>query len=260
MAEYSAIEWTDSTWNPVTGCTKISPGCAHCYAEAFAERWRGVKGHPYEQGFDLKLWPQRLNLPFTWKEPRIIFVNSMSDLFHKDVPDNFIAQVFDVMSRADHHIFQVLTKRSERMMQWCQANYKDKLIPKNIWLGVSVENQKFTWRIEQLQKTPAQTRFLSLEPLLGPIDLTESLLKGIHWAIVGGESGPMARPMDPGWARSIRGACKKFDVPFFFKQWGAFSPSGERVGKKAAGRILDGKVWNQMPKEFEERAPMLISV
>ena len=252
MSDRSAIEWTDSTWNPVTGCTKVSPGCAHCYAETFAERFRGVPGHPFEQGFDLKLWPERLSLPLQWKEHRMIFVNSMSDLFHKDVPDDFIGKVFDVMLRAKQHIFQVLTKRSERMMDWTRTAFGKTPLPAHIWLGVSVENQKYVWRVEHLQQTPARVRFLSVEPLLGPVDL-DNYLKGIHWVIVGGESGPGARPMDPDWARAVRAQCKRAKVHFFFKQWGAFNEDGERVGKKAAGRVLDGRTWDGMPVKAGER-------
>lgn len=253
MSDKSAIEWTDSTWNPVTGCNKVSPGCTHCYAETFAERWRGVKGHPYEQGFDLKLWPERLSLPLQWKESRIIFVNSMSDLFHKNVPDEFITRVFDVMIQAKHHVFQLLTKRSERMMEWTQTHFKKEALPAHIWLGVSVENQDYVGRIHHLQKAPAQVRFLSLEPLLGPIIFKAADLKGIHWAIVGGESGFGARPMNPEWARSIRHQCRENQVAFFFKQWGAYNSKGERVGKKEAGRTLDGKTWDQMPKIRKDR-------
>jgi protein gp37 len=276
LAEKSSIEWTDSTWNPVTGCTKISPGCKHCYAETFAERFRGVPGHPYEQGFDLKLWPERLEMPLRWsttlssrglveKEPktrlaegsprRMIFVNSMSDLFHERVPDEYIQQVFDVMIKANQHTFQLLTKRSERMMEWTRENYRfvnEKmngrlLLPKHIWLGVSVENQKYTSRITHLQQVPACVRFLSIEPLLGPVELNASLLRGIHWVIVGGESGHKARPMNPDWAISIQRRCREQGVPFFFKQWGAFNAEGEKVGKKAAGRILKGRTWDEMP-------------
>lgn len=250
MSDKSTIEWTDSTWNPVTGCTKVSPGCKNCYAETFAERWRNVPGHPYEQGFDLKLWPSRIILPLVWKEPRMIFVNSMSDLFHKDVPDDFIQRVFEVMMEARQHIFQVLTKRSERMMQWVRSNFTKSKVPSHIWLGVSVENQDYVWRIRHLQEVPSQIRFLSVEPLLGPVDLSVSNLKGIHWVIVGGESGPRARPMNPTWVRSIKKACKENNVFFFFKQWGAFSQTGKRVGKKKAGRTLDGKTWNEMPTEL----------
>ncbi len=248
MASNSSIEWTDSTWNPVTGCTKISPGCKNCYAETFAERWRGIPGHPYEQGFDLRLWPDRLTLPLVWKEPRMIFVNSMSDLFHKDVLDDFIRRVFKVMTEANHHVFQVLTKRPERMMEWTREKYKNERLPKHIWLGTSVENQDYVKRIAWLQKTPAQVRFLSIEPLLGPMKLEEKNYAGIHWVIVGGESGPKARPMNPEWARAIKQQCQRHKVAFFFKQWGAFNQHGERVGKKSAGRLLDGKTWNQMPQ------------
>lgn len=245
MSEKSAIEWTDSTWNPVTGCTKVSPGCDHCYAETFAERFRGTPGHPFEQGFDLRLWQERLTLPLTWKEPRRIFVNSMSDLFHAGVPDDFIARVFDTMHQARQHIFQVLTKRPARMVAWTRKNYSD--LPDNIWLGVSVENQSFVGRIRQLQETPARIRFLSLEPLLGPITLNASLVKGIKWVIVGGESGPKARPMKAEWVKSIRDECHRQDVAFFFKQWGSYTPDGKRVGKKKAGRLLDGRTWNDAP-------------
>ncbi|MFN0156630.1 MAG: DUF5131 family protein [Bacteroidota bacterium] len=255
MASKSNIEWTDSTWNPVTGCTKISPGCKRCYAETFAERFRGVPGHPFEQGFDLKLWPERLEMPLRWKEPKMIFVNSMSDLFHEDVPDEFIQRVFDVMIKADHHIFQLLTKRSERLMKWTRENYRmanekvngRPLLPKHIWLGVSIENQKYTTRIKHLQQVPARVRFLSIEPLLGPVELNASMLRGIPGVIVGGESGHKARPMNPEWAVNVQRACKRSRVAFFFKQWGTHNAEGERVGKKAAGRILNGKTWNEMP-------------
>lgn len=255
MSQTSTIEWTDATWNPVTGCNKVSPGCKHCYAQTFAERWRGIPGHPYEQGFDLKLWPERLNLPLTWKEPRTIFVNSMSDLFQTGVSDQFINQVFDIMHKANHHVFQVLTKRSERVMEWTKAHFHPHHLgdngkrawPFNVWLGVSVENQNYVWRIKHLQQTPAHIKFLSLEPLLGPISLDKSLLEGIKWVIVGGESGHKARLMKAEWVYHIRSQCQKYRVPFFFKQWGAHDLNGNRVGKKAAGRILDGKTWDGMP-------------
>jgi protein gp37 len=234
MSEKSPIEWTNSTWNPVTGCTKVSPGCRHCYAETFAERWRGIPGHPYEQGFDLRLWPDRLDLPLTWKKPRTIFVNSMSDLFHEDVPISFIRSVFHTMEKASWHIFQVLTKRSERM-----ARITPKLdLPPNVWLGVSIETRKYLWRADNLRQVPAAVRFLSLEPLLGPLRAVN--LSGINWVIVGGESGPGARPMDPEWAREIRDQCVQARVPFFFKQWGG-------VRKKKNGRALDGRTWEEMP-------------
>lgn len=255
MSDKSAIEWTDATWNPVTGCTKVSPGCAHCYAETFAERFRGTPGHPFEQGFDLKLWPARLYLPLSWKAPRKIFVNSMSDLFHEDVPDEFIRKVFEVMNECPQHIFQVLTKRAERMMVWTQENFRSvdlrkaekRTLSPHIWLGVSVENQDYLSRVEYLQKTPAQVRFLSVEPLLGPVHLNAAHLEGVHWVIVGGESGPRARRMNPKWAQDIQRQCEKCQVSFFFKQWGAHDRSGKRVGKKAAGRVLDGRTWDELP-------------
>jgi protein gp37 len=240
MSSTSTIEWTEATWNPVTGCTKVSPGCAHCYAETFAERFRGVPGHPYEQGFDLKLWPERLQLPLQWKRPRTIFVNSMSDLFHVDVPDEFIIKVFAVMARADWHTFQVLTKRPERA-----ASMSNQLRwTPNIWMGTSVENQRFTTRIAHLRRTSARVKFLSCEPLLGSLRLK---LSGIDWVIVGGESGPGARPMRADWARAIRAQCEAAGVAFFFKQWGAHNELGVRVGKSRAGRVLDGRTWDAMP-------------
>jgi protein gp37 len=247
MSEMSSIEWTDATWNPVTGCTKISPGCTNCYAERFAERFRGVKGHPYTQGFDLKLWPGRIELPLQWKKPRRIFVNSMSDLFHKDVPGEFISEVFQTMISADRHIFQVLTKRAERLEEWTNANFRASTWPRNVWLGVSVESADYAWRIRHLQRTPAATRFLSIEPLLGPLALDASCLEGIQLAIVGGESGPGARRMEQQWILDIKKACKANDVAFFFKQWGAHDENGNRVGKLKAGRTLEGRTWDEMP-------------
>lgn len=239
MSDGSAIEWTDATWNPVRGCTKISPGCKHCYAETFAERFRGVPDHPFEQGFDLRLVDSALELPLHWRRPRRIFVNSMSDLFHEEVPEPFIHRVFDVMRRASQHQFQVLTKRSERM-----AKIAVKLaIPTNVWMGVSVENGDYTWRVRDLVRVAAAVRFLSVEPLLGPID--DLPLKGIHWVIVGGESGPRARPMSPAWVRSIREQCARARVPFFFKQWGG-------VRKHVTGRLLDGRSWDEMPVRAAE--------
>ncbi len=237
----SPIEWTEATWNPVTGCTQISPGCAHCYAKTFAERFRGVPGHPYERGFDLQLRPERLTQPLRWKKPRTIFVNSMSDLFHPDVPDDYIQEVFEVMRLADHHRFQVLTKRSARLAAMADALPW----PRNIWMGVSVENQRFTDRIDDLRQVPAAVRFLSCEPLLGTLQLD---LEGIGWVIAGGESGPGARPMRPEWAHAVRDQCQQADVPFFFKQWGAHNEQGRRVGKKRAGRALEQATWNQMPE------------
>jgi protein gp37 len=237
MSDGSSIEWTDATWNPVRGCTKISPGCKHCYAETFAERFRGVPGHPFEQGFDLRLVPDALDLPLRWRSPRRIFVNSMSDLFHEDVPEEFIQRVFEVMRQASHHQFQVLTKRSARMVELAATID----CPDNVWMGVSVESADYTVRIDDLRKVRAAVRFISVEPLLGPIPRLP--LRGIHWVIVGGESGPRARPMDPSWVRSIRDQCAKAEVPFFFKQWGG-------VRKKIAGRVLDDRTWDEMPATF----------
>jgi protein gp37 len=234
MSQQSNIEWTESTWNPVRGCTKVSAGCKFCYAQTFAERWRGIPDHPYEQGFDLRLVPEKLEDPLRWRRPQMIFVNSMSDLFHESIPLEYIRQVFDVMAEADHHTFQVLTKRADRLR---------KLAPKlpwpaNIWQGVSVESDRFLHRIEQLQGVNAKVRFLSIEPLLGPIE--DLPLAGISWVIVGGESGHRHRPVDPGWVREIRDQCVDAGIPFFFKQWGGRFP-------KAGGRQLDGKEWNQLP-------------
>ena len=248
MADKSSIEWTEATWNPVTGCTKVSPGCAHCYAETFAERFRGVPGHPYERGFDLQLRPERLNQPLEWKRPRLIFVNSMSDLFHPDVPLEFTQAVFDTMLRANWHTFQVLTKRSERL-----AEVASRLPwPNNIWIGVSVENQRWTSRIDNLRTVPAAIRFLSCEPLLGALTLD---LTGIHWVIVGGESGRRARPMRPEWARLVRDQCLSAGVPFFFKQWGAHNEAGRRVGKKLSGRHLDCTIHDDVPGVTQTREP-----
>ncbi len=249
MSEISEIEWTDSTWNPVTGCSRVSPGCVHCYAERFAERFRGVRGHPYEQGFDLKLWPERLELPLEWRDPRRIFVNSMSDLFHERVPLSFIRKVFATMEAAHWHRFQILTKRSKRLVE-AASSLK---WPENVWQGVSVEREDFKWRIDDLRRVEAAIRFLSLEPLLG--DLGELDLDGIQWVIAGGESGPGARPVRAKWVRSIRSQCRKARVPFFFKQWGALShnpdcgdpTAKENGGTSKGGRMLDGKVWNDLP-------------
>jgi three-Cys-motif partner protein len=230
----SAIEWTQVTWNPVTGCDKVSPGCAHCYAETFAERWRGVSGHPYVQGFDLRLWPERLEHPLRWREPRVIFVNSMSDLFHEDIPVEYIHQVFDVMARADHHIYQVLTKRHERLAELApQLPW-----PPHIWMGVTIENRRFVTRADYLRAVPAAVRFISAEPLLGFLEQLD--LEGIHWVIAGGESGPKHRPVRAEWIRHVRDLCLAHEVPFFFKQWGGFRA-------KSGGRLLDGREWNQMP-------------
>ncbi len=239
MADNSAIEWTNATWNPVTGCTKISAGCDNCYAERFAERFRGVKDHPYENGFDLTLRPERLDQPFKWRRPRMIFVNSMSDLFHKQVPADFVDRVFDAMERADWHVFQVLTKRSSLMRRYVNARYPDGEAPAHIWLGTSVEDGTKLSRVRHLRETNAVVRFLSLEPLIGPI--TNLDLDGIHWVIVGGESGPRARPIRAEWVVDIRDQCLDARVPFFFKQWGGLRP-------KSGGRMLEGHEWDQWPQ------------
>ena len=236
MATLSKIE---SETTCVTGCTKITRGCDNCYAERFAERFRGTPGHPYEPGFDLTLRPERLSQPLSWKRPRMIFVNSMSDLFHKDVPTEFIDKVFDTMEAADWHVFQILTKRSPIMRDYLRRRYGSRLVPRHIWCGVSVEDDKAAARIRHLQDAPITTRFLSIEPLLGPVGDID--IEGVSWVIVGGESGPGARPMDADWVREIRDNCLNSEVPFFFKQWGG-------VFKKRTGRILDGRTWDQMPQ------------
>jgi len=246
MSQESSIEWTDATWNPVRGCTKISPGCTHCYAETFAERFRGVPGHPYELGFDLRVVPDKLEEPLKWKRPRFIFVNSMSDLFHKDVPEEYVVSACDVMRRADWHVYQVLTKRSARFRELSASTLRPFGDLRHIWWGVSVEDRKYGIpRIADLQHAPVAMRFLSVEPLLE--DLGEIDLRGIHWVIVGGESGRGARPMRPEWVNSIRDQCLAANVPFFFKQWGG-------VNKKRNGRLLDGRTWDDMPDEFKDFA------
>lgn len=311
MSATTGIEWTGATWNPVTGCTKVSPGCDHCYAETFAERFRGTEGHYFERGFDVQLRPDKLTLPLTWRKPKRIFVNSMSDLFHDQVPDDYIAQVFAVMALAPQHTFQVLTKRHARMRSLLDSNafltdvcehghqfahhWERKLDDRifdhgpyplpNVWLGVSTENQQWAdIRIPALLDTPAAVRFISAEPLLGPINLDEFIKygacgdcdcdhgcqgagPGLGWVIVGGESGREARPMHPDWARSLRDQCTSAGMPFLFKQWGEFRPAPSyvprpsrawqrdfekwgmsHVGKKAAGRELDGRTWDQYPE------------
>jgi protein gp37 len=243
MSEHSDIEWTDATWNPVRGCTKITPGCDHCYAETFAERFRGVKGHPYEQGFDLRLVPEKLAEPLRWKTPKMIFVNSMSDLFHKDVPEDYVEAVCRVMERANWHTYQVLTKRSSRLRDMLKDRLQFAAKLTHIWWGVSVENRaQGLVRIRHLQEAPAAVRFLSIEPLLE--DLGEINLEGIHWVIVGGESGAGARPMQKEWVLSIRDQCARAQVPFFFKQWGG-------VRKSKAGRELDGRMYDGLPSRVE---------
>lgn len=240
MSDRSSIEWTDATWNPVRGCTKISEGCRHCYAETFAERFRGVPGHPYEFGFDLRLVPEKLGEPLRWSTPRMIFVNSMSDLFHHDVPVEYIVAVARVMQFCYWHTFQVLTKRSDRLRDLLRNELAFVASSPNIWWGVSVENKKSgVPRVEHLRAAPAAIRFLSIEPLLE--DVGEIDLSSIAWVIVGGESGPGARPMRPEWVASIRDQCAAAGVPFFFKQWG-----GTR--KKLAGRELDGRTHDAFPK------------
>ncbi len=239
MSSSTTIEWTDATWNPVSGCTKISAGCDFCYAERFAERFRGVPGHPFENGFDLTLRSHKLAEPFKWKASRRIFVNSMSDLFHKDVPTDFIDSVFDTMERADWHVFQVLTKRSSLMRNYVNARYGQRPAPVHIWLGVSIEDRRALTRLRHLKETHARVRFVSFEPLLG--DLGSLDLAGVHWAIAGGESGPNARRMEAAWVRQLRDECQRQRVPFFFKQWGGLRP-------KSGGNHLDGKKWLQYPK------------
>ncbi len=243
MAQTSAIEWTDATWNPVTGCTKISAGCDNCYASRFSERFRGVANHPFEDGFDLTLRPDRTRQPLSWKKPKLIFVNSMSDLFHKEVPASFIDQVFETMEEANWHTFQILTKRSSLMKKYLNRRYSTSNPPEHIWLGVSVEDRSKISRIDHLRDSKAGVRFLSIEPLIGPIGQID--LTGIHWVIVGGESGPKSRPMNAEWVREVRDQCVDQDVPFFFKQWGGIRP-------KSGGRILDGRHWDQFPTEARE--------
>ncbi len=234
MSQCSKIEWTESTWNPVTGCTKISPGCKYCYAERLAHRLKAMGQPNYANGFRLTVHEHVLDAPLSWKRPQTIFVNSMSDLFHKNVPTEFIDRVFYVMQTASQHCFQVLTKRSNRL-----ADLADRFPwSPNIWMGVSVENSDYLYRIDDLRQTGAYVKFISFEPLLGPIDGID--LAGIDWVIVGGESGPKSRPMEPEWARSIRDQCLEANVPFFFKQWGGRN-------KKRNGRILDGRTWDEAP-------------
>ncbi|WP_435006657.1 DUF5131 family protein [Tundrisphaera lichenicola] len=247
MSQQTAIEWTDVTWNPIRGCTKISPGCAHCYAETFAERFRGVRGHPYEQGFDLRRVPEKLLEPFRLPAPKMVFVNSMSDLFHRDISDQEIISIVRVMERADWHTYQILTKRSDRMCKLLQTRLDFVSGLPHIWWGVSVEDRKHGLpRIEHLRSSPCGLRMLSVEPLLedlGSLDLT-----GIGWVILGGESGPKARPLDASWVRNVRDACRRSGIPFFFKQWG-----GVRKGKN--GRTLDGQSYDEMPSTGNRPMP-----
>jgi protein gp37 len=235
VADNSSIEWTEATWNPVTGCTKVSPGCRYCYAERMARRLQAMGCPNYARGFDLTVHEHALSLPAAWRRPRTIFVNSMSDLFHRDVPAEFIVRVFEVMKQAPQHTFQVLTKRSERLRELSALL----AWPHNVWIGVSVESAEYAYRIRHLRDTSARVKFIFFEPLLGPIQDID--LAGIDWAIVGGESGPQARPMEPAWVATIRDQCIEAGVPFFFKQWGGRN-------KKKAGRVLDGRTWNGMPE------------
>ena len=236
MADHTGIEWTDATWNPVTGCTRISPGCTNCYAERLALRLRAMGSPRYRNGFAVTLQPDQVDLPLRWRRPRRVFVNSMSDLFHEAVPDDYIRRVFEVMVAAHWHVFQVLTKRSKRLtalaprLPW----------PPNVWQGVSVESARYVCRVHDLRLVPAAVRFLSVEPLLAPISSLP--LEGIHWVIVGGESGPRRRAMSADWVRSIRDQCVSARVPFFFKQWGGRTPKSE-------GRVLDGRVWDEIPAD-----------
>jgi protein gp37 len=247
LSDNSKIEWTDATWNPVRGCTKISPGCKHCYAETFAERFRGVKGHPYEQGFDLRLVPEKLTEPFTWRSPKLVFVNSMSDLFQDGVPDDYVELVARVMTVANWHTYQVLTKRSERLRDMLTNPLGFAASQEHIWWGVSVEDRKYGLpRIDDLRAAPAKVRFLSIEPLLE--DLGKLDLSGISWVIVGGESGPGARPMRKEWVISIRDQCREQRVPFFFKQWGG-------VRKAKNGRSLDGRTYDEYPDRVAAPIP-----
>jgi protein gp37 len=234
MAQSTSIEWTDVTWNPVTGCTKVSPGCKHCYAERMALRLQAMNQRRYREGFRLTLQPDLLEQPLRWRQPRTVFVNSMSDLFHDDVPLEYLRLVFNVMAKASWHVFQILTKRAERLEQTA----RELPWPPNVWIGVSVESEDYLFRIKHLRRVPGAVRFLSVEPLLSRIRRLP--LRSIDWVIVGGESGPGARPIQPDWVRTIRDSCLTKDVPFFFKQWGG-------VHKSRYGRLLDGQTWDQMP-------------
>lgn len=247
MSENSKIEWTDATWNPLRGCKKVSPGCKHCYAETFAERFRGVLGHPYEQGFDLRLIPEKLLQPLTWSSAKTVFVNSMSDLFQQDVPDEFVIAVAKVMLACNWHTFQVLTKRSQRMSHMLNGQLRFASDAPHIWWGVSVEDRKYGLpRVQDLQRAPARTRFLSVEPLLE--DICPLPLSGIHWVIVGGESGPGARPIHESWVQSLLQDCEAAKVPFFFKQWGG-------VQKKRNGRLLNGTTYDDTPSYVTNPVP-----
>lgn len=243
MSQSSRIEWTEATWNPTVGCTKISPGCKHCYAESMAKRLKAMGTPGYDNGFKLTALPERLSEPLERKRPTVYFVNSMSDLFHKSVPDGFIDRVFDVISRSPKHTFQILTKRAERLADYAST----RTLPRNAWLGVSVENRKHGLsRIDHLRRVNASVRFLSVEPLLE--DLGDVDFSGIHWVIVGGESGPRSRPMKLEWVLSLKRQCREQDAQFFFKQWGGWGADGKRRSKKANGRMLHGRTWDEMPQ------------
>jgi protein gp37 len=262
MSGTSAIEWTDATWNPVTGCDRVSPGCAHCYALDLAARLKGMGQARYQRdgdpktsgpGFGVTLHPDKLDEPLRWRKPRMVFVNSMSDLFHEQIPDSYIADVFSAMSNAGHHTFQVLTKRPERMRALIDSGWwrkstgiSDWPLP-NVWLGTSIENRRFVGRADELRSTWAQVRFISAEPLLGPLAYEGLNLDQIDWLIVGGESGPIHRRLDPDWVRDLRDLCAGVGVAFFFKQWGGRTP-------KAGGRLLDGRTWDEMPDTAEVAA------
>jgi protein gp37 len=239
MAATTEIEWTDATWNPVTGCTQISAGCDNCYAKRFSERFRGTAGHPFEHGFDLRLRADKVGQPLKWRKGRRIFVNSMSDLFHKRIPSGFIDEVFETMEEANWHQFQVLSKRSSIMRDYTNRRYGKLQAPEHIWLGVSIEDARSKARVKHLQQTNASIKFVSIEPLIGRIGCID--LSGIDWVIVGGESGPKARPLDADWVREIRDQCAENDIPFFFKQWGGMRP-------KSGGRKIDGREWNGFPE------------
>jgi protein gp37 len=235
MADATPIEWTNATWNPTTGCERVSSGCDNCYALRFAERFRGVSGHYFERGFDIQLRQNMLHKPDSWKNPRYVFVNSMSDLFHRAIPDSYIARVFDVMERIDRHTYQLLTKRPERMLRFLRKRYQGVRVPSQIWLGTTVEDNAAAWRAAMLAKMDADVRFLSVEPMIGPIDAVK--FDGIRWVIVGGESGPGRRPMETQWVRDVRDRCFQNGIPFFFKQW----------HKGGSGRLLDDRTWDDIP-------------
>lgn len=239
MGDKSSIEWTDASWNPVTGCTKVSAGCKNCYAETLAKRLQAMGVSNYRSGFRVALHPHMLDLPRRWRQPRRIFVNSMSDVFHELVDDDYIDRIFDVMEQADWHIYQLLTKRSERMAAYVARRYRGEIAPAHIWLGTSVEDERVLNRVEHLRATAAAIRFLSCEPLLGPLGRLD--IAGVHWVIVGGESGPRHRAFELDWAREIRDKCRRARVPFFFKQVGGRTP-------KSGGRLLDGRTWDEMPR------------